>query len=70
MGNLLDQAVNLKDVASVKRLVTYAKARHITRRLQDVLHDWYDGSGVEIYNEVGLDDLLTTEIQNCLTELD
>ncbi len=62
--------IDFKNTADVKRLRGYVEAKHITVRLLDVLHDYYDGSGVEIHNETNLSDLLTDEIQRCLNDLD
>jgi len=61
--------INYNDIAEVKRLVLYAQAKHITLRLLAVLDDYCHDSGVEIYNETDLPELMTSEIQSCLNGL-
>jgi len=61
--------IDYQNMSEVKRLVSYAKARHISHRIMTVLSDYYDGSGVEIWDEVDLPEMITSEIQSCLNEL-
>lgn len=74
MSNIIEGFVDFEDVAAVRRLISYAKARHVLRRLLVVIHDYelqYDSLGtVLIHNDAELHDQLTTEIQVALDGLD
>ena len=61
--------INFENISEVKRLCFYAKSRHIASRVMDCLADYYQGSGVEIKDEIDLDSIIQTEIQVCLAEL-
>jgi len=61
--------INYDNLPEVKRLCYYAKSRFIANRVIECLSDYYEGSGVEIKDEIDLGSIIQTEIQVCLSEL-
>jgi len=68
MINFTD-SIDLNNVSEVKRLIIYAKAKHISNRVLTVLSDYYESSDVDISKEYGLPEQITTEIEICLSSL-
>ena len=61
--------IDFTDMATVKRASLYIKAKHISHRIMTTLSDYYDGTGVEPWDEIDLPEMITSEIQSCLNEL-
>ena len=61
--------IDFKNISEVKRLCWYAKSMHIAEHILDVLSDYYEGSGVEIKQEIDLKTIIAKEIEVCISGL-
>ena len=61
--------INFENISEVKRLCLYAKSEFIAHKIISSLADYYEGSGVEIKDEIDLHSIIQAEIQVCLSEL-
>jgi len=61
--------VDISNAGEVDKARKQITADHVTKRVMNVLEDYFEGSGVEIKDEPELREWIKTEIFVCLAEL-
>jgi len=57
-----------RNTGSVKQAIILIKAEHITARIMSVLAEFYKGSDLEPFLEIGLEENIETELKIILNE--